>query len=210
RRTRPAPRSGGGVARGRWDRSRRSNASRHVLLDGVYLDAWLVAVAFAGVPGGYACVISDQAAGGHGVTERAAELVGVGLDGGEAVFRALRAWHPERHGNGEGPVERFPCPEPCSGPCGEGVGHRFPPRLQAGVALEHDAGSRHRFTALGYGGAGNPDREFGHAFFPSMMSSKYRGRIVLPRRSVSRRMRRMLWRMIAGRSSMAEASKDKD
>src|SRR5699024_9154991 len=127
-----------------------------------------------------------------------------------AVLRALRAWHMECHVNGEWPVVWLPCAEPCSGPCGEGVGHRFPPRLQAGVALEHDAGSRHRFTALGYGGAGNPDRELGHAFFPSMMSSRYRGRIVSPRLSASRRTRRRLWRMIVGRSSMTRPSKDKD
>src|SRR5699024_9409810 len=89
RRTRPAPRSVCRVARYRWGRSCRSNASRLVLAGVVDFDAWCVAVAFAGVPGGYACVISDQAARGHGVTERPAELVRVGLDGGEAVLRAL-------------------------------------------------------------------------------------------------------------------------
>src|SRR5699024_6903784 len=50
----------------------------------------------------------------------------------------------------------------------------------------------------------------GHAFFPSMMSSKYRGRIVSPRLSASRRTRRRLWRMIAGRSSMTRPSNVKD
>src|SRR5699024_3695509 len=50
----------------------------------------------------------------------------------------------------------------------------------------------------------------GHAFFPSMMSSRYRGRIVSPRLSASRRTRRRLWRMIAGRSSMTRPSNVKD
>src|SRR5699024_2446812 len=49
-----------------------------------------------------------------------------------------------------------------------------------------------------------------HAFFPSVMSSRYRGRIVLPRLSASRRTRRRLWRMIAGRSSMTRPSNVKD
>ena len=78
----------------------------------MYLDAWLVAVAFAGVPGSDAGVVLDEAARGHGVTERPTQLVSVGLDGGEAVLRALRAWHMECHVNGERAVERFPCPEP--------------------------------------------------------------------------------------------------
>src|SRR5699024_8057309 len=62
-----------------------------------------------------------------------------------------------------------------------------------------------------FGGAVVADRQLGrdqhrellpHAFFPSMMSSRYRGRIVSPRLSASRRTRRRLWRMIAGRSSV--------
>src|SRR5699024_9542753 len=49
-----------------------------------------------------------------------------------------------------------------------------------------------------------------HAFFSSMMSSRYRGRIVSPRLSASRRTRRRLWRMIAGRSSMTRPCNVKD
>src|SRR5699024_9536076 len=50
----------------------------------------------------------------------------------------------------------------------------------------------------------------GRAFLPALMPRKYPGRIALPRLSASRSARRRLWRMIAGRSSMTEASKDKD
>src|SRR5699024_7729018 len=102
-----------------------------------------------------------------GVTERPTQLVSVGLDGGKAVLRALRARHMECHVNGERAVERFPCPEPCARPCGECVGHCFAPRLQVPVRFEHDPGASHGLAALRDGGAGDEDGEGAHSYASS-------------------------------------------
>src|SRR5699024_2476498 len=63
--------------------------------------------------------------------------------------------------------ERFPCPEPCARPCGEGVGHCFAPRLQVPVRFEHDPGASHGLAALRDGGAGDEDGEGAHSYASS-------------------------------------------